>query len=322
MNNDFKIPFHKPIVLDEHEMNRIIPRIENCIFTGKLTNGDEVRKLESAISSYYSVKHAIATSSATQALVITLQSLKREYNVGKFVHTQSFAWYSSLYSIVSAGLIPLWHDIKQDTWTMDYNISYNRQPKKEIVLPVHTFGNVSKIDEASYIIYDGAHCLGSEIKDFGNATVISLAPTKLITSIEGGIILTDDSKLAETIIKIRDKVSRMSEIHAIFGNSYLEHLKEIMEFKKEVFRYYSTHLDGVFQKKALSHNYNTIGMLTHLKIPPHIETKKYYEPLFTDTLSSKLSNTEFIYKKIICLPSYFSCSYKEITDTINKYNSK
>lgn len=301
--------------LPESETEKIISQINNCISTGKLTNSDNVNKLEDTIKNYYNIKFAIATSSATQALVISLQSLKREYNVSKFINTQSFAWYSSLYAIVSAGFLPLYHDIFPDTWTMNYDTLYNRQPKKEIALPVHTFGNVSEID-ATFKIYDGAHCLGSEIKDFGNATIISLAPTKLITSIEGGIILTDDSKLANTIIKIRDKVSRMSEIHAIFGNAYLEHLKEVMEFKKEVLNYYNIHLNGTFQKRAKSHNYNTIGFLTNLKIPPTIETKKYYEPLHPD-----LPNTELVYKRIICLPSYFDCPYKEIVEMINKYNS-
>lgn len=328
MNQDFnlsKIPFHRPLKLDDEEKSLIFNKIDDCLVSGQVTNNHNVRELENNIKEYYGVKHAIATSCATLGLQIALQAISKKegylpsFHVNsllltsyKDVITPAFAWYSSGYAIASANFNPWYQDITLNTWNLDISTEYESD---QIILPVHTFGNVCEIKEAINIIYDGAHSLGSKIKDFGSATVLSLAPTKIITSIEGGIILTDDTELATYIVNIRDKVSRMSEIHAIFGNTFLSHIDKVMKFKKTVYNYYQSHLKGQFQEVDQSTNYNTIGLLTDLKMPDTIETKKYYEPLM-----SGFKNTDEVYKRIICLPSYYDVDYKEVVRRILEVN--
>lgn len=298
--------------LSSDEVGQIICKIDDCIISGMLTNGKNVRELEQTIADHYDVKYAIATSSASQGLLIALQALYRVHPVpANSVITPAFAWYSSMYAIESAGKTCRFVDIDPETWTMQHG-------KYRMVMPVHTFGNVCEI-ESDYKIYDGAHSLGSKIIDFGDATVLSMAPTKIITSIEGGMILTDDFDMASKITSIRDKVSRMSEIHAIFGNAYMQHIDEVMRFKKRVFDYYSMNLKGTFQKTDRSSNHNTIGMRTDLKIPDCIETKKYYEPLGESGIGL-LENTKRVYDDIVCLPSYFDCPYEQIVGIINNFN--
>lgn len=307
-----KIPFHRPMFLNKEENNQIHKQIDHVLSSGMLTNGIRVKLLEERIANIHSVNYAISTSSCSQGLVIAIQALIKQMNKKPhYAYTQAFTWYSTPYAIQTNNITPLYCDIDTDTWTMKQYKNYS------LAVPAHTFGNISEI-YADYKIYDGAHCLGSKITDIGNATVLSLAPTKLITSIEGGIILTDDNNLAKIIIDIRDKVSRMSEIHAIFGNSYLDHLDESLKWKKEVYSYYKEHLRGVFQETNINSNHNTIGMLTSLKIPEHIETRKYYQPI---RHIEELPNTEAIYQSIICLPSWFGCPYKKIVEDINDFNT-
>lgn len=307
-----KIPFHRPMELPGDELEKVINKIDDCLTCGMISNKKNVRDIEQTIADRYDVGHAIATSSATQGLLIALQALYKLHPVpANSVITPAFAWYSSKYSIESAGKTCVFVDIDPDTWTMQHG-------KYRMVMPVHTFGNVCEI-ESDYKIYDGAHSLGSRIKDFGNATVLSMAPTKIITSIEGGMILTDDFDLADRITAIRDKVSRMSEIHAIFGLAYMKHIDEVMKFKKQVFDYYSKNLKGTFQKTDRHSNHNTIGMLTDLKIPDCIETKKYYEPM-SESRIGLLENTRLVYDTIVCLPSYFDCPYEQIVEIINNFN--
>lgn len=306
-----KIPFHRPLVLQQDERERIIKKIDDCIITGMLTNNKNVRELEETIADLHDVKHAIAVSSASQGLSIALNCMNNLFSLPNFIYTPAFAWYSTKYAINLQSFNSIYCDIALDTWNME-KIPHNPL----LNIPVHTFGNVTEV-ESDYKLYDGAHALGSTIKDFGDATVISLAPTKVITSIEGGVILTDNDKLAKSITYVRDKVSRMSEIHAIFGNAYLCHLLEVLQFKHDVFRYYRHHLHckGIFQETDKSTNYNTIGMITDLKIPDCIETRRYYEPL-----KLGLKNTDKIYEKMVCLPSYYGCPYKEIIKLIKDYN--
>lgn len=308
-----KIPFHRPMKLSEDEMKGVINKIDDCLSSGQITNKENVRELEKTMADYYDVKYAIATSSASQALLITLQVMDKMYNISKFpIYTPAFAWYSTYYAIASMNLRCSYVDIDIETWTMADIPYYN------LALPVHTFGNVCNID-SEYLIYDGAHSLGSIIKDIGDATILSLAPTKIITSIEGGIVLTEEQGIAEGIVSIRDKVSRMSEIHAIFGNVFLSHIDEVIKFKKKVFDYYSSNLKGQFQRTAKGTNHNTIGMLTDLKIPDCIEIKKYYEPL-GEGIKGSLINTKKVYDRMVCLPSYFDCPYERVVELINDFN--
>jgi len=310
-----KIPFHRPMKLPHDELGSVINKIDDCLATGMISNKENVKELENTIADHYDVRYAIATSSASQGLLIALQALYRIYPVRQnSVLTPAFAWYSSKYAIESAGKTCCFMDIDPETW----NMKQEPDDMYSITMPLHTFGNVCEID-SDYKIYDGAHSIGSRIMDFGDATVISMAPTKIITSIEGGIILTDDTAMAGKILSIRDKVSRMSEIHAIFGNAYLQHIDEVMKFKKQVFDYYSRNLKGTFQKTDRHSNHNTIGMLTDLKIPDCIETKKYYEPLGESGIGL-LENTRLVYNSIVCLPSYFDCPYEQIVEIINNFN--
>ena len=308
------VPFHRPLKLSIDETEELMIKINSCLDSGILTNKSNVRELEEKIKELHNIDYAIATSSCSQGLVIALRSLiKTDMRVSYRAHLQAFTWFSTLYAIQTCNRTPTYCDIDPDTWTLKQEYKY------KLAVPTHTFGNVSSI-ESKFKVYDGAHSLGTKLDDIGDATVLSLAPTKLITSIEGGIILTNNSKLAKYATELRNKVSRLSEIHAIFGNTYLNHLEEVLSWKKEVYDYYRKHLDGIFQKTADSSNHNTVGMLTSLKIPEHIETRKYYQPLHSDIQNGDLPNTEAIYKSIICLPSWYNCPYKQIVGDINEYN--
>jgi dTDP-4-amino-4,6-dideoxygalactose transaminase len=287
------IPYHRPFV--EYNGSHI------------LSNGLKVEFLEGLIKDLYDVEYVIACSSATQGLLIALQGLKIPLPKSRLLHTPAFAWYSSEWAIKTANFSLNYKDISRNTWLM-------RQDNIEWALPIHTFGNIVEYD-ADLLIYDGAHALGSKIRDFGLATVFSLAPTKLVTACEGGIIVTNHEYLALQYKKLRDKISRMSEPNADYGIMTLNSLDTILEWKRSLYNYYKKHLPGIFQEIPHNSNYNTIGMLTDLVMPPHIEFKKYYEPL-----DLSLPNTKYVYNKIVCLPSWYGVDYEKITNDILEYN--
>jgi dTDP-4-amino-4,6-dideoxygalactose transaminase len=185
------------------------------------------------------------------------------------------------------------------------------------VFPTMTFGNIQEY-HGYYNIYDATHCLGAKIKEFGIATIFSMSATKLVTSCEGGILLADDPVIYNHACYLRDKYGRMSEIHAKFALEGLKMLPKFRAWKKKVFWYYKHHLDGKFQEKCYDHTYNTIGMITDLEIPlGRLITRQYYEPLVPNVYR----NTDYIYKNIICLPSWYGVDYKKVVEIINEYNS-
>ena len=188
-----------------------------------------------------------------------------------------------------------------------------------VVMPTHTFGNITESPRLfrNKVIYDGAHNLGCKIKDIGDATVFSLAATKIITSCDGGLVITNNGKLARYLKKYRDLCCRMSEIHAIIGLYTLQFLDEVLEWKRKVFKYYEENIPGVFQEIPIESNYNTIGFLNveALIIPKEIEIKQYYEPIKKGFIYS-----DYVHNLMVVLPSYYGCDYKRIVEMIQEVN--
>jgi len=204
-----------------------------------------------------------------------------------------------------------WLDIDPETWL----------PIEEYVVPslyLNTFGNIGQAHN-SRSIYDSSHCLGAKLEDIGLATCISLAPTKMITGGEGGLILTNDTYFAEKVTNLRDKTCRMPEFNAILALQTFQYLDKILKWKKEIYEYYKKHLNGIFQKIPYNSNYNTIGFVNTegLIIPDHVDYRQYYQPVIFDM---KLVNTNHVYKNIICLPSYYLCNYYKIIEDILEVN--
>ena len=111
----------------------------------------------------------------------------------------------------------------------------------------------------------------------------------------------------------------MSEIHALIGCVYLNHLDEILKWKKKVRTYYEKHIPGQFQEIPDNSTHNTISFLNteKLKIPSHIEIRQYYEPIWDNGVEN---NSKKIYEQIICLPSYYNCPYEQISESIKEEN--
>ena len=299
------IPYHRPYPLDYFEKARIQEGIRKILESGMLSNLYYTRALEEKVRQYYDVKYCIATNNCTQGLLLCLA-----YRDLEEIQFPAFNWWSDKY-IIDFLRIPriYYNDIKKDTWLMKENDIISS-------LYVHTFGNIGKsLDENA--IYDASHCLGAPLEDIGQATVFSLAPTKLVSSCEGGLILTNNEDMGKWLMEKRDRMSRMSEPNALIGLQTFTHLECILAWKKKVYEYYKKHIPGQFQEVEKASTYNTIGFLNvhNLRIPSHIETKQYYEPL-----TRGLPNTEYVYEKIICLPSYFNCPYEKIVDDILKVN--
>ncbi|MCK5642391.1 MAG: DegT/DnrJ/EryC1/StrS family aminotransferase, partial [Gammaproteobacteria bacterium] len=187
-------------------------------------------------------------------------------------------------------------------------------------LYLNTFGNIGK-SVKSNAIYDSSHCLGANIEEIGLAHVLSLAPTKLVTSCEGGLILTNNKPLFDFAKEYRDKCSRMSEIHALIGLRTLEYINQVLEWKERVWHYYKSYIPGKFQEIPNNSNYNTIGFLNteELHIPKNIKYKQYYEPIWDNGVMEK-TNTKKIYDQMVCLPSYHGCPYVRIVDDILEMN--
>jgi dTDP-4-amino-4,6-dideoxygalactose transaminase len=304
---DEKIPFFKPPQLDLEEIQYVETLLEVILDSGNLTNGPFCRELEDMVKEMYGVKHAVACSSGTVGLWIALKALK-----SRSVAAPAFTW-RSLAEILPERVA--WLDIDRETWLPRVE-GWERVDTFIVNL---TFGNVEDysdiVPQESNLIYDAAHSLGGRLLDIGNAAVFSLSPTKPATSMEGGIIITDDDRLAEKMIELRNICGRMSEIHAALGQVYLGRIGQSLSRRAEIWGFYRRRLPFTPQKIKVATSYSVYGMLIEPeqraklieRIKDKMEYRIYYEPL-----KSGLPNTDWVYSRILCIPSFPDVNENEV----------
>ena len=203
-----KITNAKPFFPNE-DIDSILNDIKDSLRTGVLTFGPNVEKLEREFADYVGVKHAIAVNSGTSALEIALRYF--ELNGGEvIVPTNSFV--ASANAVIFAGGKPVLADIKKETLCIDPNeIRKKISANTKGVMVVHLAGlippEMKEIQEICkennlFLIEDAAHAPGASIDNkkagnLGDVGCFSFFPTKPMTTGEGGIITTNDVKLAE-----------------------------------------------------------------------------------------------------------------------------
>lgn len=283
-----------------------IPKVEfkelqGIIDSGWVSIGKYTKELEAIVAERFKVKHVIAVSCATTGLIIALKAAGIK---NQRVAVPSFTWPSTVYALECNGNLPVFCDIKKDSWTID--VSDILGPHKSI-LPVDTFG--ADAGEFKDSIYDAAHAW--DIPNLGHrglAEVVSLSFTKVVTAQEGGLILTNNDEVAEICKELRRLSGRMTEINALTALKSIEFWdNEAYEMRKYIVSLYKNALDFEFSLQNTSYNHSVFSILLPTQSLRNkilkelslqgIETKIYYEPIVDG-----LRVTEDIYSRSIALP--------------------
>jgi len=211
-----KIPINIPILGNE-EITAVTAILREASLTSAANiGGKNVQEFEKLASSYIKSKFAIAVNSGTAALQAALYAL--DVKVGDEVLLPSFTFVATANAVLSVGAKPVFVDISKNNYTMDpLDLKKKITKKSKVVIPVHLYGNVAYIDQISEvakkhglrIIEDAAQSLGSTLKGkhtgtFSDIGCYSLYPAKVMTSGEGGLIVTNNKKLTEKLRMIRN----------------------------------------------------------------------------------------------------------------------
>jgi perosamine synthetase len=241
--------------LDEEDVSAVA----DVIRSGFLVQGAKVREFEEAFAAYVGTAHCVAVPNCTEALFLALLAL----GVGKGdeVAVCTYSWPTTANVIALVGAVPVFVDVDPDTFNIDpakLEAALAAHPKVKAVLPVHTFGGSADIVRICAIakaagvpvIEDAACALGTEqggrrAGAFGIVGCFSLHPRKAITTGEGGMITTDDAKLAKLLRMLRNHGQdpdapapdfvmpghnlRMTEFQAALGLSQMKKLERIIE---------------------------------------------------------------------------------------------
>jgi len=217
------IPIAKPIIGDEEK-----EAVLEVLNSGIIAQGPRVREFELAFSEFTGTEFAIAVNSGTAALHMAL--LAHDIGKGDEVITTPFTFIATSNSILFTGARPVFVDIEEETFNIDPDRIQERiTGKTRALLPVHLYGHPADMraimeiaeDHKLLVIEDacqahGAEFNGKRVGSFGTGC-FSFYPTKNMTTSEGGMITTDDKRIAEKARMLRDHGSRERYIHEILG---------------------------------------------------------------------------------------------------------
>ena len=239
----------------------IAERIQEVLATGQLTLGKYGTEFEQKFAQFCGVRHAVAVNSGTSSLEIILRALGVE---GKDVLVPTNTFFATAAAVVHAGARPVLVDMDPESFAVrPEDVEAALTPKTVGIVVVHIGGIVSRrigaLQELArkkglWLVEDAAHAHGSSFNGvragaFGIAGSFSFYPTKVMTSGEGGMIVTSDDRIAEEARIYRDqgKASftqnahtrmgynwRMSEPHAIIGLKHLERLPAMIADRQKI----------------------------------------------------------------------------------------
>ncbi len=350
-------------VFSEESLNAISNDIKAMLKSGRLTDGPYALEFEQKFAEYNKVKYAVAVNSGTAALEVALATLKLQ---GREVIAPTNTFVSTPNSVIFAGGKPVFADMNPATLGIDVDdVKKKVTDKTAGVIVVHIAGLVCpQISELKafcqqkglFLLEDCAHAHGAWINGkkagtFGDVGCFSFYPTKVMTSCEGGMIITDNEAVAEEAKCLRTCGQnserqmvmlghnwRLNELAAIVGLHQLEHLDEFLARRNQIARMYEETLsgangislftvapnfrhsyykyplklaDGVDRLKVASLMKEKYGVETGHVYYPPCHMQPYYMKTY-GTRIGDLPQAETVLPQVLCLPMHIGLSDENV----------
>lgn len=349
--------------ISEESLNSILSELRLMLKSGRLTDGPYAQLFEKEFADYIIVKHAISVNSGTAALDVALRYFKLR---GREVIVPTNTFVSTPNSVIFAGGKPVFADMNSDSLCVDVeDVIRKVTPNTSGVIVVHIAGlicpEIKELqqfcdDRGLFLLEDCAHAHGGMMESqkagtFGDAGCFSFYPTKVMTSCEGGMIVTCNDSLAEESKCLRTCGQnnnrqavmlghnwRLNEMAAIVGKYQLEHLEEFLAKRNEVARWYEKALadvEGLTLFKVPSnfrHSYykyplklaegiDRSKLAALLKEKHGVETGQVYyppchlQPFYMENYGTRegdLPTSEAVLRKILCLPMHYAVTEENV----------
>lgn len=258
--------------IDSEAVHDLLVDLERVVRSGRLTLGEETRRFEEEFAGVAGVPHACAVNSGTSALEIALRIFGVQ---GREVLVPANTFFATAAAVVHAGGRPRFVDCDPRTLCMSYQSLVQRWTAGCAgVIAVHIAGViVPEIDEIAalcrgrgmFLLEDAAHAHGSSqggrpAGSFGDAAAFSFYPTKVMTSGEGGMLVTADPAVDREARIYRDQGKesfasnfhvrmghnwRMSELNAVLGRSQLRELSRKVKDRRQIAAWFDDRLRAI-----------------------------------------------------------------------------
>jgi CDP-4-dehydro-6-deoxyglucose reductase, E1 len=188
----------------------------DSLLTTRVTMGAKVKQFERLFADYIGVKHAVMVNSGSSANLLALSiltnpNIKNPIRPGDEIITPAVTWSTTVFPIINCGAVPVLVDINQNDFSIRLEgIKKAITEKTRAIMPVHLLGNPCQMDglmqiakqHKLYVIEDSCEAHGAEFKgkkvgSFGDLSTFSFFFSHHISTIEGGMVLTDNDQYAE-----------------------------------------------------------------------------------------------------------------------------
>jgi len=338
-NPNIKVPFFTPS-LSSSDKKAILDALNGKL----LTNGPRLIKFENRFKKFVNSKYAVGVSNATAALHLSLKVLGVGKNDEVIVPDMTFV--ATANAVLLAGAKPVLADVEEETMNISpESILASISNKTKAIMPVHFAGrscNMTKIMKIAkshklFVVEDCAHAIGTKFKNkhvgtFGDCGCFSFYPTKNITTLEGGMVISNNKKIAQgTSIarnhginhSLTERYSkgfpweyeideagynyRLDEIRATLGVSQLEKIQTINKKRRNAFKYYNKFLKdtpgiSIPSEDDLNNHACHLYVLRILKNEFPISRNQFFKKLLSagirTTIHYKPLNKFSIYRKL------------------------
>ena len=339
-----------------------VEAIRAVLASGFLTNGPRTKEFEAAFAARHATAHGVAFANGT----VALQALYLAAGIGPGdeVVVPSMTFISTATSVLHVGATPVFADVDPETYDLDpADVARRVTPRTKAIVAVHYGGQAADMDElravadgCGALLFEdaaeahGASYRGRPVGGLGAASMFSFTPTKNITTGEGGMVLTDDADLADTLRLLRNHGQsalyqhtvlgynwRITEMQAAMGVVQTGRLDGILERKRanavrmgqlladvpgvrppvvrpdreHVYMLYTTLLDAGIDRDAVLKRMLDMGIEARVYFPP-----AHRQPVFAATggPAAELPVTEDLARRMLSLPFHSRLTSDELAD--------
>ena len=338
--------------------------IQQCFDTKWITEGKLCNEFSEKLLDLIGCKYGVFANNGTLSLYMALRSL--DIGPGDEVLVPNFTFIASANSVIMAGATPVFVDVEEETLHIDLEKAQRQITEKtKAIMPVHIYGtsaNMKKIVDFSEkndlkIVEDAAQAIGvnwqgNHCGSLGHIGSFSFFADKTITTGEGGFVCTNDEKVYEKLLYIRNQGRinrgsfvhpeigfnfRITDIQAAIGLVQISKLPQIINRKLQILDMYKNSLQCIEKIKihqpevgsnhipfrvAITDEDGRDGLMSYMK-KKNIETRTFFYPLHLQPCLTNLDNNrEYLsddmqvsvklYKNGICLPSYPSIENEKV----------